>query len=562
MAFTVAVATSANVSRSILGFLQPCTSSLPPFPPSRHLLSSPFPTLPIKGVPYISASCPGAPKFRVGQGECSLTISLPVAMSFWTCSSCTFVNEGKGDCCDVCQQPRKAATRRVGSSLFSPSRREEEDNASKWGCRACTFLNKDADKVCDICGTPKSEVSLDAFAEMDSTLDEEEVEGNKFWPLRSCAASVSELRNTDENLEETRETSEQSASTSLAPSPNLFRKRKAEDEIMGNAESDQGSSGAVSNSLLGQLHLERISRIIRSGPDSNEESPSSTGIASASSAIGDDNQPIIILTYNVWFREDLQLSARMNAIGAIILEHKPHLICFQEVTPNIYKIFQQSAWWGGYQCSVNPQLASRRAYFCLQLSRMPIVAFHRNPFPNTIMGRELCIAKLDAPGGKELIVATTHLESPCPAPPTWNQMYSPERVSQAEEAFRQLQDHANVVFGGDMNWDDKLDGIPPLPKGWCDAWMHLRTGEEGLTYDSKANPMLTGSRLQKRLDRIFCHLQDFKLMSIEMVGTKPIPGATFQKEKKVKKQVQQITLPVLPSDHFGLLLKFCDRNAV
>ena len=93
------------------------------------------------------------------------------------------------------------------------------------------------------------------------------------------------------------------------------------------------------------------------------------------------------------------------------------------------------------------------------------------------MGRELCISKVDLVGGKQLIVATTHLESPCPAPPTWNQMFSHERVDQAKEALDALKGHSNVVFGGDMNWDDKLDGSPPLPRGWCDAWSVLRSEE-------------------------------------------------------------------------------------
>lgn len=82
----------------------------------------------------------------------------------------------------------------------------------------------------------------------------------------------------------------------------------------------------------------------------------------------------------------------------------------------------------------------------------------------------------------------------------------------------------------------------------------------GFTYDSKANLMLTGSRLQKRLDRIFCKLRDFEALTIEMVGTAPIPDLTYLKEKKVKGQVQMLKLPVLPSDHFGLLLKVRPKN--
>lgn len=232
---------------------------------------------------------------------------------------------------------------------------------------------------------------------------------------------------------------------------------------------------------------------------------------------------------------------------------------------------------------------------------MGSISFQRNAYPNTVMGRELCIVKADVDGCRQLFVATTHLESPCPAPPTWDQMYSRERVVQAKEALNALKAHRNVVFGGDMNWDDKLDGIPPLPADWCDAWLTLRPNEvclnrysrrdfhrdekhvqekrkkrhsssesslfvlhgfyqEGLTYDSKENPMLTGSRLRKRLDRIFCCLEDYCFETIEIVGTKPIPGLTFEKEMKSKKQTKKVKLPVLPSDHFGLLLKIRPKH--
>jgi tyrosyl-DNA phosphodiesterase 2 len=52
---------------------------------------------------------------------------------------------------------------------------------------------------------------------------------------------------------------------------------------------------------------------------------------------------------------------------------------------------------------------------------------------NSIMGGELCIAELEVPGKKSLVVATSHLESPCPAPPKWDQMFSKERVDQVKE---------------------------------------------------------------------------------------------------------------------------------
>lgn len=54
---------------------------------------------------------------------------------------------------------------------------------------------------------------------------------------------------------------------------------------------------------------------------------------------------------------------------------------------------------------------------------------------------------------------------------------------------------------GDMNWEDKRDGAPPLPSGWCDVWQLLQPGQPGFTYDSKQNPMLAYKGPGLRLDR-------------------------------------------------------------
>lgn len=191
----------------------------------------------------------------------------------------------------------------------------------------------------------------------------------------------------------------------------------------------------------------------------------------------------------------------------------------------------------------------------MQLSKLPVKSFSCKPFTNSIMGRELSVGEVEVQKGKTFVVATSHLESPCPAPPKWDQMYSKERVEQAKEAINFLKKNPNVVYGGDMNWDDKLDGQFPFPDGWVDAWQELRPGENGWTYDTKSNQMLSGNRtLQKRLDRFICNLRDFKISGIDMIGMDAIPGLSYSKEKKVRKEIKKLELPVLPSDHYGLLL--------
>jgi tyrosyl-DNA phosphodiesterase 2 len=136
----------------------------------------------------------------------------------------------------------------------------------------------------------------------------------------------------------------------------------------------------------------------------------------------------------------------------------------------------------------------------LQLSKLPVKSFSRKMFSNSKMPRELCMAEIEV-GGKPLIVATSHLESTYPAPPKWDQMYSEERVAQAKEALNLLERYLNVVFGGDMNWNDDLDEQFHLSDGWLDSWAELRLEEKGWTYDTGSNLMLSANRpLQKRLD--------------------------------------------------------------
>jgi len=268
-----------------------------------------------------------------------------------------------------------------------------------------------------------------------------------------------------------------------------------------------------------------------------------------------DKKTVKIMTYNVWFREELELIRRMNAIGDLIQHHSPDLICFQEVTPNIYLLFEKSDWWQAYKCSLPHEVAMQRPYYSMQMSKLAVKSFDRKPFYNSKMGRELCIADVIVGGLTKLVVATSHFESPSPGPPTWDQMFSKERVGQANESVRTLGAFRNVIFCGDTNWDDKGDGPFPLPDGWIDAWDELKPGENGWTYDTKANVMLSGNRkLQKRLDRFVCKLSDFKVNSIEMIGEEVIPGVTYVKEKKVRQEIHQLVLPVLPSDHFGLVL--------
>ncbi|XP_022954436.1 uncharacterized protein LOC111456698 [Cucurbita moschata] len=401
--------------------------------------------------------------------------------------------------CTFLNPPSQKAACKICLSPSSPPPSPSSSSASQWSCKACTFLNPYKNSDCELCGTRAPSLSLSSFKDLIDVSEDADADssvGSVFFPLQPC------------------------------------KKRKLDDPVP--------VVGGVNFAELGAFR----------GVKASTNTIAEMGDSSSRTNL----TPIKILTYNVWFREDLEMRNRMRALGQLIQRHSPDVICFQEVTPDIYNIFQITNWWKVYRCSVKKD-AHSRGYFCMLLSKLPVKSFSCQPFSNSIMGRELCVANLEVQNGLSLTVATSHLESPCPAPPKWNQMYSKERVIQAKEAIDFLNENPNVVFGGDMNWDDKSDGQFPFPDNWIDAWEELRPGENGWTYDTKSNKMLSGNRtLQRRLDRFVCKLQDFKVSSIVMIGTDPIPELTYTKEKKVGKEMKMLELPVLPSDHYGLLL--------
>ncbi|KAL5775331.1 hypothetical protein ACOSP7_012888 [Xanthoceras sorbifolium] len=429
---------------------------------------------------------------------------LKPTMSTWACKKCTFLNSPSQKLtCQICLTPSETSS--SSSSSFSAS-------VITWSCKACTFLNLYKNSNCEVCNTraPVSTLtSLEDLTDTDLDCQMDSSVGSVFLPLKPCTS-----------------------------------KRKIRDQ----------ENVGVCGDFDGFQGVKSLKRVVTVKGDTNslavkEDANSEPGLSS-----------LKILSYNVWFREDLEMHKRMKAIGDLIQLHSPDVICLQEVTPNIYDILCHSSWWKVYRCSVSNEMADSRPYFCMLLSKLPVKAFSCKPFRNSVMGRELCIAEVEVQGDKPLVIATSHLESPSPGPPTWDQMFSKERVDQAKEAINLLEKNPNVIFCGDMNWDDKLDGPFPFPEGWVDAWTELRPGESGWTYDTKSNQMLSGNRtLQKRLDRFVCSLHDLKISRIDMIGMEAIPGLSYCKEKKVRKEIKKLELPVLPSDHYGLLLTICRK---
>ena len=60
------------------------------------------------------------------------------------------------------------------------------------------------------------------------------------------------------------------------------------------------------------------------------------------------------------------------------------------------------------------------------------------------------------------------------------------------------------------------------------------------------------NRIRKRLDRVWARLVDWRPARMRTLGTQPIAGASYVKAGGKR---GPLTLPVLPSDHFGLYVE-------
>jgi tyrosyl-DNA phosphodiesterase 2 len=152
-----------------------------------------------------------------------------------------------------------------------------------------------------------------------------------------------------------------------------------------------------------------------------------------------------------------------------------------------------------------------------QLSKLPLENYARWNFSTMPAGRVYLEADI-TPGStsmKPIRIATTQLE--CPIPPS--SMHFRERHTQTKHAVAALSSAENVVFGGDMSWDDNTDLPFPLPAGWVDAWTLMKPHEVGTGSSSTRSgdwiePFRAGGLCnapRKRSDRFACKLRDYEL---------------------------------------------------
>ena len=318
------------------------------------------------------------------------------------------------------------------------------------------------------------------------------------------------------------------------------------------------------------------------------------------------NPTFSICSYNIWFGEPYP-AERMQRIASLILDCSPRplFIGFQEVTRSLkmtlfpllesagYTMFcQDIVDCGGYGCAIG---VKQDLCTVQDTHRAKVVSDGFMRYSDTSMHRGLLWVHVkicgsnDTTSSKHVIFTTTHLESYI----SKTDNGASQRLNQIRQATTfctnytaRLNDNETPTRGepnsmaiitGDLNWDDrrtKGQGVDPdmlrtVNVGnnrWIDAWLDRHPDQDGFTYDARMNPML-GGNLRRRFDR--CLVQFPNEMSRQTVniastiGTRAIDGLIWRKEIMKWQQGLGLTgsgqfksVPVLPSDHYGLFFIF------
>lgn len=251
------------------------------------------------------------------------------------------------------------------------------------------------------------------------------------------------------------------------------------------------------------------------------------------------------LTFNIWFSPH-EMAKRMEAIAGIIAARQPQVVALQEMTDIHWAECMKHQAFRVYHWSPPPQNGGYYTMLgCLEGFVAPPERF---PFEVTMMERDLLVAEIRVAGLPPFLFGTSHMES-------LNSFKA--RREQMGESFNRLaqlgmacptQRVEDMIFCGDTNINEQVDGVVKPPRPWQDAWFALRQGDPGYTFDVARNGMMArmdgwarDNRAQLRFDRFWTRLKNFQLEDIELVGVEALAG-------------DRDPGPIWPSDHFGVLL--------
>jgi hypothetical protein len=307
-----------------------------------------------------------------------------------------------------------------------------------------------------------------------------------------------------------------------------------------------------------------------------------------------------IASYNVWFGPHQQDESgevfpkdRMAAIAqhlqeATVTSSSPSspllFIGFQELTPSLTTYLKPCLYQMGYKFCSQPFNGGfgGGSWYGVGLAiphETEIIETKFVPFDNSIQGRGMFFVQT-----KTVLFVTTHLESWSGPEYTGAREREAQLVAAASFCQQRMKEQtlsskslSIAIIAGDLNWDDERkrssgrsnSSAPPnrklldlLDDGWKDPAEAF-----DYTYDSKENPMLSGS-LRRRFDRCIYYSRDstmaarssdstktFRAVEFRKIGKDPIvPSRIWNKRNTFNGTTRQV--PVCASDHFGIVVGF------
>lgn len=271
-----------------------------------------------------------------------------------------------------------------------------------------------------------------------------------------------------------------------------------------------------------------------------------------------------VLTWNIWFSR-YGRHIRHEEILNISRKLEPDVICLQEVIPSFLDRVKASSYFTSRYSFSDPNLdgSTIDTYGVLIMSKKELTSkYSIIPLPS-VYWRKLVVAELNF-GSDKFAVGSVHLES--------LNAHSTREI-QLGICNDTLNQYQNSILCGDFNFcsHSNYNGRGPLENEsllrimpeYIDLWPQLHPDRMGFTFDSAANPMI-GKEERMRYDRIVYRSTPgssratvvWRPVKMELIGDTPIKrqdGSTVMVDHK---HTENLKVPLLPSDHFGLYAEF------